>query len=305
MLDFSEVCLNDKKIFDKYFKKINPVISELTFTNIFMWKHVYNFRYTIIGDILCLLSAHKVNGSFAFMPIGELNPDSFIKIFQDLKEYFRQRDWAYKFRKLTEKDMHWFDKYLGYKEELFNSNRDDWDYIYNSEDLINLKGKKYDAKRNHINKLKKKHEYEYISITESNIDEVIKVIDNWYDTKTQAEMESLNDERAANMNLLGNYSSLGVEGALIRVDGVCQAFTVGEMLNDDTAVIHIEKANPAIQGLYPLINQMFCTNTFKDVKYINREQDLGIAGIRKAKLSYHPIDRIKKSDLCLLCEKNI
>ena len=101
-------------------------------------------------------------------------------------------------------------------------------------------------------------------------------------------------ERQANLELLYNFGNLGYKGALIRMDGVFEAFTAGEMLNDDTAVIHIEKAKNSVNGLYTIINQQFAEKEWSDTVYINREQDLGSEGLRKAKLSYQPVRLVDK-----------
>ena len=101
-------------------------------------------------------------------------------------------------------------------------------------------------------------------------------------------------ERFANMELLENIEYLGCKGALLKVDGRFEAFTVGEMMNNETAVIHIEKAGTAIDGLYTVINQQFCARQWSNAIYVNREQDLGLEGLRKAKLSYNPVRILDK-----------
>ena len=101
-------------------------------------------------------------------------------------------------------------------------------------------------------------------------------------------------ERHANLELLHNYEALGCKGAMIKMDGFFEAFTAGEMLNEDTAVIHIEKAKTTVDGLYTIINQQFAEREWSGSTFINREQDLGEEGLRKAKLSYHPSKLIEK-----------
>ena len=103
------------------------------------------------------------------------------------------------------------------------------------------------------------------------------------------------DEKKANIELLNNYEALGCHGCLIKVNGSFEAYSIGEMLNKDTAVIHIEKANTKIKGLYQFINQQFCEKQWANALYINREQDMGVEGLRKAKLSYNPVELIEKN----------
>jgi hypothetical protein len=157
-----------------------------------------------------------------------------------------------------------------------------------------LKGKKYDGKRNHINKFKKLYEYEYIPLKEEHLDECCRITEAWCSERSCDEHKGLYCEKLANFELIKNFRALGCKGALIKVNGRFEAFTIGEMLNSDTAVIHIEKANGSINGLYTYINQQFCLNQWHDAKYINREQDLGSEGLRKAKLSYKPVNFIDK-----------
>ena len=99
--------------------------------------------------------------------------------------------------------------------------------------------------------------------------------------------------------ILNSYESLDVQGGVVTIENKVMAFTIGQMLNDDTAVVHIEKADPEIPGLYPVINQQFCENSWHDARYINREQDLGMPGLREAKLSYYPDHLVKKFRITL------
>jgi uncharacterized protein len=122
----------------------------------------------------------------------------------------------------------------------------------------------------------------------------------WCSERSCEHHKDLYCEKIANMEVLDNIEKLGCIGALIKVDGKFRAFTVGEMLNDDTAVIHIEKADSKVNGLYTLINQQFCEHEWSEAMYINREQDLGVEGLRKAKNSYNPIKLVKKFSV-LLC----
>jgi len=126
------------------------------------------------------------------------------------------------------------------------------------------------------------------------IDECSRIMTEWCRAKNCNCQDGDYCERYANMELLRNFRVLGCKGALIKVDGSFKAFTAGEMLNSDTAVIHIEKADTKIEGLYTLINQQFCEKEWKDAVYINREQDLGLEGMRKAKLSYNPVRMVDK-----------
>ena len=292
-MDFTEITLRNKEEFDLYINRHHPQISELTFTNLFIWRYFYKFRYAIIAGLLCVISAPCKGEPFAMMPIGNVNEDNFAEAYASLKEYFIKRGWRLVFRKITGDELAYFRSRIA-SEASIVYDRDNCDYLYYTADLINLRGKKYDGKRNHINKFKRLHEYEYVPLGCPLLDECCRIMEQWCKDNDCNCKEGDYCERYANLELLHNFKALGCKGALIRVDGVFEAFTVGEMLSGDTAVIHIEKAKSTIDGLYTIINQQFAENEWSGSTCINREQDLGKEGMRKAKLSYQPIKLIDK-----------
>lgn len=292
-MDFSEITLNNKAEFDRFIIQHKPKISELTFTNLFAWRNFYKFRYTIIEGLLCIISAPCRGVPFAMMPVGEINEENFAKAYSQLKEYFLKRGWKPAFRKITKDELEWF-KGVAVPEEGIVYDRDNSDYVYNTADLVNLRGKKYDGKRNHINKFKKQHTFEYVPLECSLLDECSRIMIQWCKDRECTCQEGDYCERHANLELLHNFKTLGCKGALIKMDGVFEAFSAGEMLSEDTAVIHIEKAKNSVDGLYTIINQQFAEHEWSGTTFINREQDLGKEGMRKAKLSYHPVALVDK-----------
>lgn len=292
-MDFGEITLHNKNEFDRLIKQHNPQISELTFTNFFAWRNFYKFRYTIIAGLLCIISVPCRGEPFAMMPFGDVRSENFSEAFFKLKEYFVKKSWRLVFKKISEDELKYFRGHAASDESIIYD-RDNSDYLYYTADLINLRGKKYDGKRNHINKFKKQHSYEYVTLECSLLDECSRIMEEWCREKNCSCQEGDYCERMANLELINNFRTLGCKGALINMDGVFEAFTVGEMLNDDTAVIHIEKAKNLINGLYTIINQQFAEREWSNSTYINREQDLGNEGMRKAKLSYQPVRLIDK-----------
>lgn len=298
-MEFLEVSINDKPLFDRYFKTFQPQISEMTFSNIFMWRNYYGFRYAEICGMLCIISVGRNWPAFAFAPVGEYEEQKVDLVVAALREYFMQRGWRLRLERVDAAAMQYLKKYALSEGDILYS-RDNSDYIYLSSDLVSLKGKKFDGKRNHINKFKKTYSYEYVgfdseSVQDMLLEECRRILEEWCLARNgETGSDELRHEMDANMELLNNFRELDCKGALIKVDGRFEAFTVGEMLNNDTAVIHIEKANARINGLYAFINQQFCEKQWKNVRYINREQDLGLQGLRKAKLSYNPVQMIDK-----------
>ncbi|MCX7749241.1 MAG: phosphatidylglycerol lysyltransferase domain-containing protein [Clostridia bacterium] len=292
MFEFSDITLRDKVLFDRYLRGYNPRISEMTFTNLFMWRNAYNLRYSEIGGFLCIVSVPKEGEPFAFFPLGA-GEENFLSILMRMKELFFKNGWKLIFKRVSEEQLQFFKGIVDFERDIF-LDRDNSDYLYKAEDLIHLKGKKYDGKRNHINRFKKEYSFEYVELDTKLIDYCQEIMLDWCLHRGCDHHKALYCEKLANSELLNNYEKLRCKGALIKVEGKYAAFTIGEMLNRDTAVIHIEKANDKIQGLYTFINQKFCENVWNDAVYINREQDLGMEGLRRAKLSYHPVEIIHK-----------
>jgi hypothetical protein len=177
--------------------------------------------------------------------------------------------------------------------------REHFDYLYRSQDLIQLAGGKYHAKRNHINTLERTYRWRYEPLEDRHLPACRELAAVWCRMKRCEEDLNLMGEWEAVGAALAHLEALQLQGGVILLDGRVEAFSLGELLNRETAVIHVEKANPEIRGLYALINQQFCQNVWAGVSYINREQDLGEPGLRTAKLSYHPHRLVEKFRLRL------
>ena len=173
------------------------------------------------------------------------------------------------------------------------------DYLYDGEAMRTLSGKKLHKKKNHLNAFIREYEgrYEYRRLCCSDRHEVWEFMERWRQKKADADAleDSLEYEVAGIHEILKNCSSLCVRMAAVYVDGQMEAFTIGSLNErENMAVIHIEKANPDIKGLYQFINQQFLVNEFPDVALVNREDDVGMEGLRKAKMSYNPIGFARK-----------
>ncbi len=167
------------------------------------------------------------------------------------------------------------------------------DYLYSTDDIINLSGKKYHSKRNHIAAFDKKYEWHYESIDESNIPSVLKCAEEWYESFDNLS-ESLRVERESIKALLSNMQVLCCRGGALFVGEKVVAFTIGSPISNDVFDIHIEKALKKYDGAYAKINNEFAKRELSDFCFINREDDMGLEGLRKAKLSYHPTRFVKK-----------
>ena len=171
--------------------------------------------------------------------------------------------------------------------------------MYLTEDLIQLKGRKYHRKRNHIKQFTDKYAYQYVPLTHEWIAECLRLETEWCDLRHCDVIPGLASESVATKEALTHFETLGIKGGAILINGKVEAFTLGESLNRETVVIHIEKANPAYEGLYAVINQTFLGNEWSGYAYVNREQDLGEEGLRKAEESYFPHHMVNKYTITL------
>ena len=180
----------------------------------------------------------------------------------------------------------------------FTPERENFDYIYDAQSLRTLAGRKLHSKRNHLNYFLNNTNYTYEVLTKDNLAEAKDFLEEWCQQKACDKQKKLDDmlvcEREAIGEIFEVFDELDCVGALIRIDGKVKAFTLGEMLNKNTAVIHVEKADHEVRGLYPAINQLFLNNNFPEATLVNREEDTGDEGLRKAKLSYYPEELLTK-----------
>ncbi len=293
---FKPVTIEEQILFSDIFSKVNPIASEFTFAYLFMWKRDYNLSYAIVENHLCLISQSKVYKPYSFCPIpvnGEYDSDSFAKACKKIEEYFNELGFQLMFARVSESCLNHLINVYGSRakvQPLDNTS----DYVYNTSDLINLSGKKFSGKRNHIHQFNRIYgNYEYVRVTEDNLGECKRILDAWAD-RHESDCDPDNSERLACYELLNNWGRLSLKGAMIKVNGNFEAFTIGELLNSETAAVRIEKGNADIHGIYTIINRDFCANEWSHVKYINREEDLGIDGLRKSKLSYNPAFMVNK-----------
>jgi uncharacterized protein len=286
--DFKQIELVDKRIFDDFFRSDPPQASEYTFTNLFMWRKKYNPRWSICHNCLLIILEKSDSSFIALQPVG---PGDKMEALNAICQVFESDGLTPVIERVTDDfvesyvDLFRFDSF----EDADNS-----DYVYSSEKLIKLSGNKYHRKKNHLNRFKKNYDFEYRPFSFELINDVLSLQATWLEIKNYCEDDNLSHEDRAICEALTNFEALGFIGGVILIEGHVQAFSFGEMLNPDTAVIHIEKANPRIDGLYAAINQHFTASAWSNAKFINREQDLGQDGLRKAKQSYFPQHMINK-----------
>lgn len=288
----------DKNIFDKFYNAQYCESSKYTFTNLFMWRDLYNILWAIENDVLFVFASNDKTFS-AWQPFGapDKMQDAIAKILSIAKDLQGDKDFQFNF--LEKNFVEELKKYPAAKFETgFNAAYTD--YVYNAEDLINLSGRKFHGKKNHLNQFYKDYPIaEYSPITPEIIPQCLELLDLWYeiqlnDPELLPLRENLACEKNAIHEIFNDFNYFGIKGGAILFGNKVAAFTFGEMLNSDTAVIHVEKAAPEIRGAFTAINQSFAAHEWANVTFINREEDMGIEGLRRAKESYRPIKMIEK-----------
>ena len=297
-INLQELNCTDKPMLDKFFGSRYCENAEYTFTNLFMWREMLNLRWAVEDEALYIFSFNEEYFA-AWQPIGaaEKMQDAITKILHVAEENRNDK----KFRFVTVEKI-FADELEKYPHAKFNitSERDDFDYVYLAQDLINLSGRKFHGKKNHLNAFKKEYpDAKYLPITEEIIPKCRAELNIWYETHKHDDNSYIFYEQAAIQEIFDNFSAFKLKGGAILLNDRVVAFTFGEKLNSDTAVIHVEKADPTIRGIYVAINQNFVKHEWSDMIYINREEDMGIDGLRKAKESYRPIKMIEKFNATL------
>jgi uncharacterized protein len=264
-----------------------PEVSELNFAEIFAWHGVRQTRISDLDGALCLFITRHGKRCF-YPPLGAREPAAAMRSMLLWLRGQGEEGFVYG---LTGRQAA---EAAATGELLAEEDPDNADYVYQTQDLIHLPGHKYDGKRNHIRNFRRSYDFAYAEIETRTLSEVIDFQRRWFTQRGRTDLPGLAAEDQAVRELLRHYPDLPVTGATIRVDGRIEAFAIGSQLNQDTALVIAEKANAEIRGLYQAMNQMFCENTLSRYAWVNREQDAGDAGLRRAKLSYCPHHMVAK-----------
>ncbi|KAA6333594.1 hypothetical protein EZS27_018005 [termite gut metagenome] len=298
MILFKDLTLYDKDLITSYTLHCKYRNCDLSFSNLCSWRFLYNTKYAVIGGFLVFKFWLSNNRMSYMQPIGSGNLKELLDILiADASmegKHFRMLGVCPDMKNQLENTLP--DKLT------FTYKRDYSDYIYLREDLATLKGKKYQPKRNHINRFKKEYAYKYMPITPDTIQDCLLLETEWQKANEQRQGEDASDENQAVVFALNHFEELGLTGGILYANGKVVAFTYGMPINQDTYGIHVEKADVNINGAYPMINYEFANRIPEQYTYINREEDLGIEGLRKAKLSYYPEIILDKYIACLTGE---
>ena len=270
-IQFRRTELEDRELMHSYFENYPSRSCERTFANALLWSRHYPVTFAIIENTLVFRSM-SYGEAYAY-PVGK--PEDVRKALDYLMQDTTERAVPFVLYHITADQFAQIDEWYPERFEI-EFNRDIADYIYESEKLISLSGKKLHAKRNHINKFKATHDnWSYETMTEDNLEECFQMALKWRNENGCDEDHDKNAEMCVTLNSLRLFKELELIGGILRINGEIVAFTMGEPINEDTFVVHIEKAFADIQGAYPMINQQFAEHECSEYKYINREDDAG------------------------------
>jgi len=270
------------------FTRFSTEISERTFGSIFVWRNYEHRAELSMLDGHLIISWFKARFGRLVLPPVDSEP---VRALEALTSPGM-------------KDSHEFNGAFGLLEpevstlrsmgKSCESLRDEWDYVYRTRDLIELDGPEYHTQRKELKKATSQFELVFEPMTKASQTACLELEEIWCDLKHCTYDKFSHAEDLALREAIANLDELGFFGGVVLANDKVQALTVAEKLNKNTAVVHFEKANPSIRGLYQFVNQQFCEHALKDFEFVNREQDVGEPGLRRAKEGYHPDHFVEK-----------
>jgi len=273
--------IDDKPHFDGVFKQLQPRVSELTFAGLYLFRTAHDYSLSLIGDSTVVQGRGYDGTRYCLPPLGGDAAGACDLLLKDGLEVYGVDDVS-------------LAGFLGGVGCEVVEDRESFDYLYLREELAGLPGNRFHKKKNRINYFAARHRHETQVYSAEHLCGCLQLLDEWGRVAEVEGNRSFGLEMDATSDALAQAASLGLEGVVVTVEGVVRAFAVGERLNQDTAVCHFEKADHFMEGLSQLVNREFARLLFTDCRFINREQDLGEPGLRNAKLSYHPVELVKK-----------
>ena len=284
-LKFRKPCLEDKKIIESLSAANKDINSESAFGTSYIWNEIYDIKICFYNNVFL----KKIGNAYAF-PKGIKSSEELKQIITLLKEDSLNLN-SFKLTELLTYEVEFLERVFPKKFEI-TVNRNDCEYIYSIKDLAQLSGKKYHSKRNHISKFNKLYKWKYSSKIDA--DECLDFFNKWFKVDSHEENLLNINEYIAISKALSNFSNLNLCGGIIKIEDKIIACTIGEKINSNALLVHFEKAFSNFDGSYTVINNEFCKDQQNNFELVNREEDMGIPGLRKSKLSYRPKILLKK-----------
>ena len=289
MLEFRTISIEDREWISLALRASDYRGCEYSFANNMAWRRQNDSRIARFQDYYLCCAFDTADGVPSFIwPSGTGDADALLDA---MIGYVRGIGKPLQFWNLSEERTEWLRERLPGLE--VRENRESWDYLYLAEDLATLAGRKYHQKRNFLHRFSE-YGAEVLPMTHADFDDCITFAAMFYNDRLDGDADAIAEQFAID-TFFRHFDVLGLQGEVIRKDGQLVAFAIGEPLNSDTFCVHIEKADTAFQGAYAAINQAFAQRIHaQGFRYINREEDMGLPGLRKAKESYHPAAMVQK-----------
>lgn len=291
----------DRALYESKFALSLTEISDACLNSRVAWNPGFSYQRTLVADCLCLVSDGGVfTRPHMTLPIGDLTQDRLQTIMDTMSLVFRKCDWPLRCLYIDEIYLPLFRQLKGYHVEIRND-PDYSDYLYDADALRGLNGKQLHGKRNHFNRFLRSYpDFQFGKLTVDDREGALKLVKDWCQDRQVDCHDPASSDYLPIRQLFDAFAGLAVRGGAIRIGQELVAFAMGSLMRDDTAVIHFEKAHPGYVGLYAAINKLVLEEVFPAVRWINREEDMGIEGLRKAKESYAPVRMIAKYEVSLI-----
>ncbi len=290
-MQFKKITLEDKEWITRYLKESRYRGCEFSFSTMMMWREVYQTEVAEYQGTMCYRCHVGREKKYIYsFPAGLGDKKAAVL---EIIQQAACEGHDFVLRGFEESWVDWLEENFPDRFQISTS-QDEWDYVYSVSALSSLAGSRYHGKRNHISRFMDKGEWRYEPITDDNMEECRAMSDIWYHAQLEIGNISVLKEKPVLSYALDHMKELDLKGGALYLNDRVVAFTIGEVLLDDTFHVHIEKAFSDIQGAYPMINQQFVLHEMQDYLFINREEDDGVPGLRRAKESYYPVEMIKK-----------
>lgn len=293
MLKFKALSLSDREILLPYLNAYKFNTYEYSFLTLYLWRDYCNVEYAILEDALIIKKTEDKKGSYFMQPMGysdvtlpkivaelqqmKKKDSTMISLFRDIEEPFLLR-----LQTMYESNV------------IYAEDRKNFDYIYETQKLIDLTGEKLHNRKNQYKQFIKKYNYSLKDIQDpSVVEDCLNLAKSWFEG-TKVKHKECVFELAGIRDIFNHLDFLSACGMVVYVDGKIAGFTIGEKVSSQMAIIHVEKGNTNYKGIYAFINKTFAQEYLYDMALINREEDLGLAELRKAKLAYDPLRLEKK-----------
>jgi len=292
-LHFEPIQIERQSEYFQFLDLCSEQASDYSFLNLWGWADVYGLEWAWTPELIWIRQSRPVERYWA--PVGDWKGMDWVKT---LQLHFSG---AVSFARVPEALLQIWQQTPDLHCEAQPS-REHWDYLYSVRELVELKGNKFHKKKNLLNQFSKRYDCQYLPLSADNIHQTVQMQENWCTWKDCASQAALNSENQAISKVLNNWGKFPrLMGGAIMVERDMAGYTIAEKLSADTLVIHFEKGNHDFKGIYQAINQMFLEKAGQGFAMVNREQDLGSEGLRKAKLSYNPVGFLKKFDVDCDC----